>query len=215
MHIKNLIIIGGNSQLIKEFINMDFIFSYEKVFLISHRNNKLKTNFQIIDSVDPKNTLKVIEGLITENNENFHIIISNTPPQSSDFSNEKTMEWALCSIKIMNTLTHDKRINKVIYAGSCLSLLPLYHSSTYKSIKILELKSFIDLKFSNFKKNSFVILPPMGKGKEKKFNLLEDSYCNGAKLIIKAITKDKQIIFPFGVVGFACRLLFHFRYWSL
>ena len=147
---------------------------------------------------------KVIEDLITENNENFHVIISNTPPQSSDFSNEKTMEWALCSIKIMNTLTHDKRINKVIYAGSCLSLLPLYHSSTYKSIKILELKSFIDLKFSNFKKNSFVILPPMGKGKEKKFNLLEDSYCNGAKLIIKAITKDKQIIL---VIIYQCNMV--------
>jgi hypothetical protein len=196
---------------------MDFIFSYEKVSLISHRHNKLKTHFEIIDSVDPKNILKVIEDLLTEKNETVDIIISNTPPQSSDFSNEKTMEWAMTAIKIMNTLSFDKRIKKIIYAGSCLSLLPLYHSSVYKNIKYLELKCFLDLKFNNFKKNSFVILPPMEKGKEKhlKLNLLKDTYTNGAKLIIKAINKDKQIIFPFGFVGFACRLLFHFRFRSL
>jgi len=217
MHIKNLIIIGGNSELIKEIIKMDFIYSYENVFLISHRSNKTKTKFQIIDSVEPKNILKVIESIFYENNKDFHIIISNTPPQSSDFSNEKTMEWAMTSVRIMNTLSFNKKIEKVIYAGSCLSLLPFYHNSVYKNIKCLELRSYIDLRFSKFKKNSFVILPPMESGNEKqlKLNLVKDSYSTGAKLMIKAIVQDKQIIFPSGVVGIACRLLFHLRYWSL
>jgi len=215
---KNLIVIGGNSRLVNNFLTKESNLTYKNVFLLSHRKKENKDNFNIIDCIDPLNILNVINDLLNVSSYNFDVIISNTPPQCACFLKEETMDWALISIKLMNSFSFNDRIERVVYTGSCLALIPFYHNSIYKTIKCMELTSFIGLKFNRFEKNRYVILPPMYEGMKSsnlKFIFINDTFSNGAKLISKAIGNDKMIIFPFGLLGVICKMLFYLRYRNL
>ncbi len=65
---KILIILGGNSKLIKKLLEYDLSQIYKKIILISHRKYNGKLDFDIIEFFNPILLEKKLESIIS----NFH-----------------------------------------------------------------------------------------------------------------------------------------------
>ena len=171
-----LIIIGGNSKLISKFLNDDLFHVYKKIIVISHRAYKGEKNYEIIDNINPKFINKALVKIISDKNFSFDLIISNTPTGNADFQDENTLEWSLLASKIMDNNDINRLFRKIIFTGSCLPLLPLYHDSYYKNIKNNEMIKFMRLCLNYDKKFTYIILPPLKFKNIKKLSFIIDDY---------------------------------------
>jgi hypothetical protein len=209
---KALIIIGGNSTLISKFLKTELNIIYKKIIIISHRKYNGEANHEIIEFLDPKLLEITLNNIISNNLFDYDLIVSNTPPQNADFQNEKTREWAMVTLKVMNMFSFNHIIKKVIFTGSCLPLLPLYHESFYKKLKDIEMRYFIDLIFKNNKKHSYIILPPLRMNSDTKFNPIFDSYEKWALILREELGLNNSIVYPRGIVGFITKILFFIKF---
>ena len=210
-----LIIVGGNSQLISNFLKLDLEIFYKEVFIISHRKLRSKSHHNIIENLNPNKILQTIIRICSDNLFSYDIIFSNTPPLDSDFNNEKTREWSMTILKMINTISFNKNINKAIYVGSCLPLLPLYHDSIYKRIKDLEMRCYFDLNYQDFSKNSYFILPPLKSQNKVITNLISENYQKWSLEIYKELKLKNSIVFPSGLIGLITKILFIIRFKKL
>lgn len=209
---KVLIILGGNSKLISKLLELNLETIYKKIIIISHREYKGVTNYEIIQFLEPKLLKKTLEEIIS--NEYFHysLIVSNTPPQNADFDNKKTLEWSNATQTIISMDGFNKKIRKVIFTGSCLPLLPFYHENFYKKLKNTEMTSFVNSNLKKNKKFSYIILPPLKYKNDNKINLIFDDYEKWAFKIKQELDLNNSIIFPTGIVGFITKILFLIKF---
>lgn len=212
---KVLIIVGGNSKLISKLLEIDLNVIFKKIIIISHRKYKGNKRHEIIQFLEPRLLKKTLENIIENEHFNYKLIVSNTPPQNADFKNKKIQEWGNASKTIMNMNNLNNKIEKIIYTGSCLPLLPFYHESFYKRLKNDEMKSFINLDLKKNKKFSYIILPPLKFKNDLKFNLIFEDYEKWALIIKKELSLSNSIIYPGGIVGFITKLLFLIKFKTL
>ena len=210
-----LIIIGGNSKLISKFLENDLQSLYQKIIIISHRKYNGNDGYEIIEFLNPKLVKKTLEKILSNKKFYFDLIVSNTPTQNIDLKNEKTLEWSKVAIEIMNMSSINKLVRKLIYTGSCLPLLPLYHNSLYKKIKNSEMKNFVKLWLNNNQKGTYIILPPLIYKNTKKLNLIFDYYEKWALKLKEELSLNNSIIYPDGIVGMVTKILFFIKFSKL
>ena len=209
---KALIILGGNSKLISKLLEYNLFKLYKKIILISHRKYNGKLNFEIIEFLDPKLLEKTLENIISSDQFEFDLIISNTPPQNSNFQNSNTLEWSMATLKIMKMNTLTKKFRRLIYTGSCLPLLPFYHESFYKTLKNNEMKSFIKLNLRLNKNQTYIILPPLKFKSDKRINPIFDNYEKWALILKEELNYNNSIVYPRGIVGIITKILFFIKF---
>tara|TARA_Y100000389_G_scaffold204208_1_gene255602 strand:- start:1039 stop:1686 length:648 start_codon:yes stop_codon:yes gene_type:complete len=210
-----LIIIGGNSKLISKFLNNNLYSLYQKIIIISHRKYNGNDDYEIIEFLNPKLIKTTLEKILLNKKYYFDLIVSNTPTQNIDFKNEKTLEWGKVAIDIMNTSSINKLVRKLIYTGSCLPLLPIYHNSLYKKIKNSEMKNFVKLWLNNNQKGTYIILPPLKYKNTKKLNLIFDYYEKWALKLKEELSLNNSIVYPNGFVGIVTKVLFFIKFGKL
>jgi hypothetical protein len=207
-----LIIIGGNSRLVSSLLELNLEKKYKKIIIISHRKFQGNTKHTIVDELDPKELDKTITKICSSNLFNYNIIISNTPPIESDFTNETTREWSMTTLKIINMISFKENINKVIFVGSCLPLLPIYHNSIYKRLKDIEMRCYFELDYHKFKKNSYIILPPLKSKNYFAKTFFLDTYQKWSLIILKELKSKNSIVYPSGLIGIITKTLFLIRF---
>lgn len=209
---KILIILGGNSKLIKKLLEYDLSQIYKKIILISHRKYNGKLDFDIIEFFNPILLEKKLESIISNNKFEYDLIISNTPPQNSDFKNSIILEWSMATLKIMKNHSLNKKFRKLIYTGSCLPLLPFYHGGFYKKLKNYEMNSFIKLNLKIKKNQTYLILPPLKFKSDRRINLIFDNYEKWALILKKELGFNNSVVYPTGIVGIITKILFLMKY---
>ena len=210
---KELIIIGGNSILISKFLELNLNKFYRKITIISHRKYQGEIKrYNIVDCLEPQLLEKTLKAICSNNLFNYDLIVSNTPSIKSNFTKEKTREWSMTTLKVINMLSFNINIKKVIYTGSCLPLLPTYHESIYKRLKDLEMRCYINLKYHEFKKNSYIILPPLKLKKNNHINVFFETYEKWSLIIFKELNLNNSILYPSGFIGFITKILFYLRF---
>ncbi len=208
---KCIVFVGANSRIVQTILSTQQIAKYRAVYLISHRpyHGIDRGCYNVIDGVAPLHIISVIEKIF--NNESsgtkFDLLLGNTPPQNADYLNPTTMEWALVSIKIMNFLASSPKVNKTIFLGSCLALIPLFRSSTYKSIKYLEYATYRLLYRHNKNNIKFCLLPPLTPGVSGLGKYFAEPTSRWAYKLISHFESQPTLILPDGVVGGILRLL--------
>lgn len=209
---KTLIILGGNSKLVTKLLEHNLFNLYKKIIIISHRKYNGKLDFDIIEFLDPKLLEKTLENIISSEQFEFDLIISNTPPQNSDFKNSNILEWSMATLKIMKKNSLNKKFRKLIYTGSCLPLLPFYHDGFYKKLKNNEMTTFIKLDLKLNKNQTYIILPPLKFKSDKKINLIFDNYEKWALILKEELGFNNSIVFPRGIVGIITKILFFIKF---
>jgi len=209
---KGLIIIGGNSKLISEFLIIKQNNKYKKVIIISHRKYEGHTNYEILEFLEPELLINTIEEIMSDKDLEYDIIVSNTPPQNADFQNKKTLEWSKASLNLMNMISVNQFIGKIIFTGSCLPLLPFYHESFYKTLKNNEMKSFIKLNLRLNKNQTYIILPPLKCKSDKRINPIFDNYEKWALILKEELSYNNSIVYPRGIVGIITKILFFIKF---
>ena len=209
---KGLIIIGGNSKLISEFLIIKQNNKYKKVIIISHRKYEGQTNYEILEFLEPELLINTIKEIMSDKDLEYDIIVSNTPPQNADFQNKKTLEWSNASLKLMNMISVNQFIGKIIFTGSCLPLLPFYHESFYKRLKETEMSTFVNLGSKKKRNLTYLILPPLIDKYKKNFNFLSDDYTKWAYILKEELGLSNSIVYPKGLVGIVTKILFFIKY---
>ena len=187
MNKKKLIIFGGNSTLVQEFLTLSLI-KYEEITILSHRKYFGREGFNVIDEIDP--------------------FLSNTPPIQAEYKNPLIMEWGLTSTKLMNFFCCHENINKVIIVGSCISLIPFYNNSIYKNLKIIEAKLFLSFNYMDYKKSTFIFLPPINKNNNFLVKIFSDNQKKWVKIILDETNQNNRFLFPTGFLGLIMKFLF-------
>ncbi len=207
-----LIIIGGNSKLISELLILKLNEKYKRTIIVTHRKYKGENCYEIIEFTEPKLIIKTLEEIMSNRHYQYDIIVSNTPPQNANFQNEKTQEWGEVPIKIMNMVSVNHFNGKILFTGSCLSLLPFYHESFYKRLKEREMRTFVNLDLNIKKKLTYLILPPLKKINKEKLNFIWDDYRKWALILREELGLDNLIVYPRGLVGLVTKILFFIKY---
>jgi hypothetical protein len=211
---KVLIILGGNSTLIDKFLQTKIEKKYQKIIIISHREYKGFSKHKIIDFLDPALLENTLKNILSDNSFEYDLIISNTPPQNANFNIKKTLDWGMSSIKVMKMQSINDKFKKIIFTGSCLPLLPIYHKSFYKELKYSEINTYIKLDNKYYQNFTYIILPPL-KLSNHKFSFIYDTYENWAYILKKELGLNNRIVYPKGIVGFVTKILFFIRFRQL
>ena len=206
--------LGGNSTLINNFLQTKIEKKYKKIIIISHRKYKGFSKNKIIDFLDPALLENTLKNILSDNSVEYYLIISNTPPQNADFNIKKTLDWGMSSIKVMKMHSIKDKFKKIIFTGSCLPLLPIYHKSFYKELKYLEMNTYVNLDNKYYQNFTYIILPPLRLSNHK-FNFLHDSYENWAYILKKELGLNNRIVYPKGIVGLVTKILFIIRFRQL
>lgn len=207
---KKMIIVGGNSSLVQELLlNNSIDNKYKEIILISHREYRGRSrNFSIIDNLNP---LLIVEELIkifeSSNDIVFDILVSTTPTKKVKLDSS-TIEWAICSLKLMNFFTKSNKVNKAIFLGSVISFVPLYRDGIYKSIKKVEFELFDSIISNDLNKVSFCILPPLSPGIKGIGKLFSQSKSVWSKIILEEFDSSNRIIMPSSLIGIILRIIF-------
>ena len=158
--------------------------------------------------MDPKLLKKTLENIVSKELFEFDLVISNTPPQNSDFKDSNILEWSMATLKIMRMKSLCKKFRKLIYTGSCLPLLPFYHENFYKRLKNLEMKTFIKLDLQLNKNQTYIILPPLKFKSDNRISLIFDNYEKWASRLREELSYNNSIVYPRGIVGIITKILF-------
>ena len=211
---KVLIILGGNSTLVDKFLQTKIEKDYQKIIIISHRKYKGLSKHEVIDFLDPALLEDTLNNILLDNSFEYDLIISNTPPQNADFNIKKTLDWGMSAIKVMKMDSIKNKFRRIVFTGSCLPLLPLYHKSFYKELKYSEMSAYINLNNKYCQNFTYIILPPLKLSKHK-FSFLHDSYENWAYILKKELGLNNRIVYPKGIVGFVTKILFIIKFRKL
>ena len=212
---KALIILGGNSRLISKFLEINLFELYKNITVISHRKYIGNSNFEIIASLNPKLLEKTLDDIVSKKQFEFDLIVSNTPPQNSNFKDPNILEWSMATLKIMQMKSLCKKFRKLIYTGSCLPLLPFYHENFYKKLKNLEMKTFIKLDLQLNKNQTYIILPPLKFKNDNNINFIFDNYEKWALKLKEELSYNNSIVYPRGIVGIITKILFFIKFRKL
>lgn len=204
-----LVLIGGNSGLVQEILQMP-LSNYDEVIVICHRKYFGKNRGRIIEHVNPFLFDETIIKVFHNPNIMFDVIVSCTPPVTSDYSDPLVREWGFTGLKLMNSLHHYENVNRFIYTGSCLSLIPYYHSSFYKRIKNLELQMFKSLTFCKKNKGLFAFLPPLDNQKGLLSKIFSEGKQEWSIKLVNELQKENRFLFPSGIKGVLMKSLFFF-----
>ena len=208
--VKNIIFIGSNSSFVQDLLKLDKTQeTYSKVYLISHRKYLgKKKDYVILDNIDPINIISILDPILT-NTENilFDILVSNTPPKDCDFQNGTTKEWGLTSLKLLNYLNYSQKLNKSIFLGSSLALVPFIRKGIYKSIKKIEFLLFYELEFYQSSKLGFCLLPPLTPGVNGLGKLFSQSRNVWSKKILNEFNSNNGLIIPNGLIGIIIKFI--------
>ena len=210
-----IIFIGSNSSLVQTIIKKKKnIYRYSKIYLLCHRKYKgKKENYIIIENISPIDIINCLKEIILSNSEKnlIDILVTNTPPQTSDFDDEKTKEWGLASLKLFNYFGFSKKINKAIFIGSSLSFVPFLRSGIYKSIKKIEFLIYYELYYNSTLNLSFCLLPPLSPGINGFGKYFSQSKIYWAQKIMNEFNTETKFILPNGLVGLILKLIFFIK----
>ena len=130
---KNIIFIGSNSNFVQNIIQNKYLLkNYNEIFLLSHRHYRgIETDYIVLDNLNTFEIFETIKKIVRKTKMGifWDILISNTPPQCSNFNNHVIREWSITSIKLINFLSYSSNINRVILLGSSLSFVPFLRNS--------------------------------------------------------------------------------------
>ena len=173
---------------------------------------KIKSN--IIQNINPVDIIEHVKKILNLSSTDFmfDVLISNTPPKTSDYTKESIKEWGLVSLKLINFLSFNKVINKTILLGSCLSFVPFLRSGIYKAIKKIEFNFFYELHYYKSSKLAFCILPPLSPGVDGIGVYFAQSQEYWGKKIMNAFNFQTSIIIPNGLIGLILKLIFIMKF---
>ena len=208
---KNLILIGSNSNFVQNILREpSYLTKYSKIYLISHRSYKGQDRTcEIFENINPFNLVDILKQIIDtcSATKKWDILVSNTPPQTSNFDDIVIREWSLTTLKIMNYLSASNCVNKVIFLGSCLSFVPLFNNCFYKSLKKIEFNMFYDLKYYNYSRVGFCVLPPLRPGVVGMGKLFSQDIKFWSKKVMNEFDKSNKLILPSGVIGIVLKVI--------
>ena len=204
---KNIILIGSNSNFVKNVLNEpEFLTNYNKIYLLSHRSYNGKNNkYNIVENINPFYLVNILKEIFDTYSTKikWDILVSNTPPQMSNFNDMIIKEWSFTTLKIMNYLSFSSNVNKVIFLGSCLSFVPLFNNCFYKSLKKIEFQMFHNLNFYNNNNNKicYCILPPLKPGVVGLGKFFSQDIKFWSKKIMNEFDETNKLILPSGLIG--------------
>ena len=210
---KIIFLIGANSNFIQEFINeYDLSTLYDKIVYVSHRpynyslSNKKESFINFLSREDIYNEL----SSLTYTNNSIDILFSNTPTNLIEM-NDKTLEWAQYPKVFMKDIINLKNINRCIYLGSTLALVPIIKDSLYKRIKRSEFKEYIKLRGSFRNKVCYFLLPPIDDNLTGIGYLFKEKKIYWINEVMKSLNTKDKIIIPRGMNGILTRILLLFK----
>ncbi len=214
---KKIILIGGNSAIVQSIIKSKLILNqYDEVIIICHTKYRGGVdNLTIMDNINPISASSLVLEYINQASRDLHfdLIISNTPTNETAYCDDKTLEWGLLSARLLPALSRNSHVNRALFLGSSLALIPFYHGSLYKRLKQMEFSIYQKFCIPGNGKIAYFLLPPIAGsnglvGLGRIFAQPREIWINN---ILSALTSNRELIVPKGLVGVVCRIFLLWR----
>ncbi len=210
---KTIFLIGANSNFIQDLIKEnDLTASYDKIIYVSHRPYKYKLRNKkecLLNFISRDEFYKKLSATIS--NENIVDILFSNTPTSLNNMNDETYDWSIFPIEFMENINNYKNINRCIYLGSTLSLVPVIRNSTYKRIKKYEFEKYVKLREKLESKVCYFLLPPIDTNINGIGYLFKEEKSYWIHEVIKSFDTRTKTIIPEGLNGILVKILLLFK----
>ncbi len=210
---KIIFLIGANSNFIQELINeYDLTTFYDKIIYVSHRpyNFTLSNKKESFVNFSSREDMYKELSSMTYAKNSIDILFSNTPTNLKEM-NDRTLEWAKYPRVFMQDICKLNNINRCIYLGSTLALVPIIKDSLYKRLKRREFSEYIKFR-DTFKGNvCYILLPPIDDNLTGIGYLFKEQKIYWINEVMKSLNTKDKIIIPRGLNGILTRILLSFK----
>lgn len=211
---KVIFLVGANSKFIQEFVHrFKLNNSYDAIYYVSHRKYMHKVNDKkefTLKFTSTDNFLDQLDNILKNNVDFADFIFSNTPTRINNFT-ENTKEWAELPSLFIDKIAYFNNINRCVFLGSTLSIVPIIKNTQYKIIKRNEFNKYLVYKNLLQDKVAYLMLPPIDDKIKGIGYLFKESKSLWLDIAYKSLSSKESLVIPTGLNGILVKILLLFK----